>query len=525
MARQFAATAVVALVALLALTAVDARKSGRHLLQAQGSQPGECPGYDASKCAAVLRDCFTYTCTPGTGGNVTITVAANYSAKATNPVCKNSGTYSWAACVDPDTNVYRSPCGSLTSCTGQGSSGQNDYCNEFATASWNVRISDGSVGIQIHDGQFSFGYDKCTATSNTALANPTRCYAGTNCDTMQELEGIPGSCNLPCTALDCFVESTNSTKFEKDANTADTFLTLYNCPNVKTDPTRAYQAYDERPLVRAVRTFPCYETNDGGCLHNFLATGVSAGAGANATAITCYNSSSLQFVDKYIYIEAIPTATDNFACLNCSWFRVYSIAGSPAPKCRCSEDTAWAFPLKSTLNALTAAQKQMTDNIPLGAPYPSNSVFWYPRKENGNAWGGFFRFAVPTSGGTAGRVSTTTTYSFDLCAGCAFNSIDKGFIMGRVNFTFTSVNGSTSSMVFWTPSVGASTTSGALQVYQSYAPVPVFAPGQFAAFDTYTTPATPFGYGATWAVTSPRPSAFAFSSAHLPMHPRSLLRV
>lgn len=60
-------------------------------------------------------------------------------------------------------------------------------------------------------------------------------------------------------------------------------------------------------------------------------------------------------------------------------------------------------------------------------------------------------------------------------------------------------------MAFWTPSVGASTASSVLQVYQSYMQPPTFAPGQFGKFDTYTTPATfPFTYGATWRVNSVR---------------------
>ncbi|PNW80110.1 hypothetical protein CHLRE_08g378351v5 [Chlamydomonas reinhardtii] len=151
--------------------------------------------------------------------------------------------------------------------------------------------------------------------------------------------------------------------------------------------------------------------------------------------------STLTTIVKYVLVQRIATPGDNYACLTCKWYWRYDITPpqtqGTGTNCRCSTDTAWAFPLKSTLNGFTAAQKTMLDNIPLGSPYPASTVYWSTRQDVGNAWGGFFRFA-PTSG----KVSTTASYTFDMCAGCAFNQIgDKGFIMGRLNMSFTNTNG------------------------------------------------------------------------------------
>lgn len=47
--------------------------------------------------------------------------------------------------------------------------------------------------------------------------------------------------------------------------------------------------------------------------------------------------------------------------------------------------------------------------------------------------------------------------------------------------------------VFFAPAPGASVTSSALQVYQSYISPPTFTPGQFKNFDTLSAVTVPFG--------------------------------
>ena len=87
-------------------------------------------------------------------------------------------------------------------------------------------------------------------------------------------------------------------------------------------------------------------------------------------------------------------------------------------------------------------------------------------------------------------------------AASAQNRVSKGFIMGRLQFVLTNLNGKTSITTFVAPSLTASTTSSVLHMYQSFIAPPSLTPGQFSKFTGVVGPATtPFTYGASWAST------------------------
>ncbi|KAG2435632.1 hypothetical protein HXX76_006835 [Chlamydomonas incerta] len=476
MARRFAAAAAVALVALLACIAVEARKDSiSQPLYRNRNLLGFCT-YNQTFCSAVFNDCFIVGCAPTGNGNLTISVTPNTTA--TNPICKKSNSYSWAACNKIGT--AKTACGTLITCDGTPVS--SGYCNSVnalgSGAAWEVTSNTTSVGLQLHDGQFQDkGTDTCPATSTTD------CFAGSNnCDTCELPYTIPDTCR--------YEDDSNSQEFETDPQrvTNRLFLGVGGCI---AKPSGTYTFTD--PLTNAATTAPLYPLTSGTPLHTFLATATAGQTGA----IACYTNTSYTVVQKYLFIESIATGSDNFACLTCSWFRVYTV--TKPTNCRCGSDTAWAFPLKSVLTSWTAGQAASTTEIGLPAASYPGGVWWQARQETAQAWGGFFRIAPALS--NPNRVSTTRTLVFDMCAGCAMNQIGKGYIMGKVNFTFTSVNGSTSTMMFYEPAPGASTTSAVLQVYQSYAAPTSLTPGQFKSFSPYSTPTLPFGYGATWGVT------------------------
>ncbi|KAG2426484.1 hypothetical protein HXX76_011713 [Chlamydomonas incerta] len=519
MGRQTLSASALAVVAtLLALSAAtaNARKTGatfakRQLLGVVSTDV--CPAQQPSNyCNYFFDNCATLTCS----GNVVTLTLFNQGSGSNTGACKDSGPYSWAACLKA--GGTGAACGSQTSaqCSGTSTfkSPNGYYCNDAQTTSWTVADGTTQVGVQVHDGWF--GSDHTASTPSYPLTSPldgfgtstcpltnndNGCYAGNNGCTVCVMTGtgIPNADCSPCSVISsCFTEKPAGSF--QNGGTALSFLTTSGCTYVKTDGT-----YTQVDPVLGTLTFFKYPTTGGASstypyLNQYFAAATSVGA---AVSVACYTDASLTTVAKYVMVQRVATAGDNYDCLTCKWYSRFTItvpAGSAGAgtNCRCSTDTAWAFPLKSTLNSFTATQKTLLDNIPLGSPYPSNSVYWYTRQDVGNAWGGFFRFA-PVSG----KVSTSTVYTFDMCAGCAFNQIgDKGFIMGRLTFNFTTTNGTTSSMMFWTPSVGATTASSVLQVYQSYLSPPTFSPGQFNKFDTISAVTTPFTYGTSWRVTS-----------------------
>ncbi|KAG2429095.1 hypothetical protein HXX76_011335 [Chlamydomonas incerta] len=507
------------LVAITALATVDARKTGfggRHLLQS-------CPA--SNFCADIFTNCFDISCPNGiltvTAKNAGVTFQPDGRTNAYT--CKSA--YSWYACAQPGgascTGVKTGS--GRVACTPSGglkTSGNGDYCNEPSVGRFDTTQATGLTDavIQIHDGSFQGSASStCPLTGDTTVEASGPCWSGgasdckppsprppnpniaactvpSSCPASSALTaaGIPNAACSTCTPSSCFKESdADSQEFETDPQrvTNRLFASVGGCI---AKPSGTYSFTD--PLFNTQVTAPKYLTLSGAAVHTFLASASSPAA----EAVACYTDSSYATVAKYIYVVSIPTDTTNFACLTCSWFRVYVVAG----QCRCGSDTAWAFPVKSVLSSWTAGQAASTAEIALPAATYGTGVSWAARSENSNAWGGYFRFA-PAAGG----VDTTRSYTFDMCAGCAqasaprYNSLSKGYIMGKVTFTFTSVNGSTSSMMFYEPAPGASTTSSVLQVYQSYVPPPTMAPGQFQRFSPYTTPSLPFGYGATFAVT------------------------
>ncbi|KAG2449152.1 hypothetical protein HYH02_005899 [Chlamydomonas schloesseri] len=298
------------------------------------------------------------------------------------------------------------------------------------------------------------------------------------------------ACSTCVPSSTCFQES-SSMQFEtQPVGTVNGFFAAVGGCIAK--PTGTYNFTNPATGV-TVTNIPLYLTTDGTALQDYLANSTVG----TKKALVCFTNTSYSVVDKYVYVSHIPTDPLNFACPNCTWYNVFTI--SKPPNCICRYDTAWAFPLKPVLTSWTSSQAQSTSEIALPSTYyPGSPVYWTARADT-SAWGGFFRFQPAAS--NPNRVSTTTTYAFDMCAGCAQNSIGKGYIMGKVNFTFTSVNGSTSTSLFFAPSPGATTTSSALQVYQSYIAPPTFNPGQFQLFDSYTTITAPFTYGFPFAVT------------------------
>ncbi|KAG2435492.1 hypothetical protein HYH02_011787 [Chlamydomonas schloesseri] len=178
----------------------------------------------------------------------------------------------------------------------------------------------------------------------------------------------------------------------------------------------------------------------------------------------------------------------------------------PGATCRCTDDTAWAMPVKAVLDSWTGtANAQSTAEVSLPTTYYPANTFWAARNETANAWGGYFHM-LPTKGGSnrspTFSQNTASNYTFDVCAGCAQNQIGKGYIAGKVVFRFTSTNGSTSFSVFVQPSAGATVTISAFQVFQSYIAPPSLAPGSFQKFTDYTSPGLPFSYNARSNVTS-----------------------
>ncbi|KAG2444563.1 hypothetical protein HXX76_001308 [Chlamydomonas incerta] len=391
-----------------------------------------------------LPTCITAACV-ATDGVYTTTVALNFTA------CKNA-TISWACC----TGTSNGGSCSLTTCNGAPSNGT---CNDVLYSVLNVTYGATSVTLQIHDGNL-VGNTNCTARPCCAGSG------GTTCPSSSALSAanIPNVACSTCTAVStCFQEdNSNSQQFETDpARTVTAFFSLIP-GGCAAKPTGTYSYTD--PLF-GPSTAPLYLMTDGvTALHTFL--GYAAVGASNALA--CYTNTTYTAIDKYVYVTRIPTDTTNYACLTCSWFNLYTV--SKPPNCVCRNDTAWAFPLKSVLTSWTSGQASSTSEILLPSSSYPGSVYWTARPDS-SAWGGFFRFAPSAS--APNRVTTTTTYAFDI---------------------------STSTSLFFSPAPGASTSSAVLQVFQSYIAPPTFNPGQFKSFDTLSAVTTPFSYGTTFSV-------------------------
>ncbi|KAG2432532.1 hypothetical protein HXX76_008877 [Chlamydomonas incerta] len=477
--------AAVAMTVLLMASTAFARKATfavarRHLLAAASVDDSACPATEPSSfCDNFFSSCASFSCT---GGVVTIDL--------TGSACKQDGTFSWGACLKSD----GSQCGTMTSCDGTSTSSQKGtYCKEYHVMSFAIAEGTTSVGIQVHDGTFSGnGVNLCTLTNPAGNG----CFSG-NSDGCKvcvpatcpianmAAAGIPElGCSTCSPAEVCFKETKDS-KFDNPLTT-NSLLTVTSC---LAKPAGSF-AYSPAPGVNLqVNYYPPLLTST---YKYFTAASTTVGTGK---AITCYTDTTYAVVDKYVYIERMTTAADNYDCLDCLWFKVYTV--KKPSTCRCSTDTAWAFPVKSTLqNGLTAAQLSATTEVQLPSPdYPGN-VYWAAKQEdNSQAWGGYFHITPPLG---------TTTYTFDMCAGCAKNSLGtKGFIMGKLSVVFTNnLDGQTSSYSFFEPTAGAYSTSSVLQVYQSFTAPPSLTPGQFQKFTVLGNfPGLPFGYNTQWQVT------------------------
>eukprot|EP00198_Chlamydomonas_reinhardtii_P010952 XP_001700289.1 predicted protein [Chlamydomonas reinhardtii] len=382
--------------------------------------------------------------------------------------CSSLATCIKASCVSSDgvsTTVVKLD---FTACKGS---------SIILTSTINVVYGATFVTLQVHDGQLS---------------------GNTDCGVQSTCAGCGGSCGDGVCS-----------NFETDpARTVNGFFSAAGGCIAK--PTGTYTYTD--PLTgNTAATAPLYLMTDGTTqLQSFLGYAV---VGASK-AIVCYNDTTYTTVSKYIYVERILTDTTNYACLSCSWFRLYTI--TKPSTCTCRSDTAWAFPLKSVLDSWTLAQAASTTEILLpSGSYPGN-VYWAARADT-SAWGGYFRFAPATSSSPF-KVGTTTTYTFDMCAGCAQNSIGKGYIMGKLSFVFTNANGAAATYVFFAPAPGASVTSSALQVYQSYISPPTFTPGQFKNFDTLSAVTIATGAVAYGSSTANVPTAMTSNGVYIAVH-------
>ncbi|KAG2452385.1 hypothetical protein HYH02_002631 [Chlamydomonas schloesseri] len=448
-----------------------------------------------------------------------------------------------AACVKSD----GTKCGNLESAPCDLSS---SYCNNVGTGSSalvyildsGINVGD-TVGIQVHDGGFK---DNATticsitvpgANENTAnpappsplppsplppspappLPNIASCVAPTVCpaNTLLQQVGIPNYACSTCTAAGtCLTESTNletSPLAFTHPNAARNYLDTASCPyrrvadtqytalvKIETSPGTIIEVPVSADAYPLVGTSPAYTS-----LNAYLAAATSIG---DAVAVACYTTDALTTVDKYIVIQRIATATDNYACLTCKWYNTYEVR-APQPSCSCASDTAWAFPVKAVLSTISASSLSSTTEILLPAPYndastladPTNPgltrVWWAARPEaNAAAWGGYIRISGP--------LDSAREFEFDMCAGCAQNSLGtKGYIMGKLKVKFQpTTDGKTSVMSFVEPSAGAYTTSDALQVFQSFVAPPDLNPGSFQRYTGITPVTLPFSYGTSFSV-------------------------
>ncbi|KAG2454075.1 hypothetical protein HYH02_001115 [Chlamydomonas schloesseri] len=479
MARRSSAAAAVAVLAmaLCLMGAAQARKSaimrtstGRMLLANTnagngGNTPDICPAQPSPACASFYSTCVKITCV-----NLVVTVDVSGSG------CKGS-SYSWGACLKWGFADTR--CGLMTSCTG---AANGDYCETLTKVSFAIDATDTKVGIQIHDGSFTTGTNNCT------LSNPlgTGCWAGSphgTCPAMSYFTaaGIPGvdSCT-PCASKDCLVE-TQAGDFTKPLAAAN-FLDTYHCI---AKPSGTFLGTN--PITGAQEPYPMYPpmvTSTYAGLNDYFAANTAVGA---SVAVACYTDDTYATVSRYLYVSRISTATDNYKCLTCKWYSVFEVKPGA---CKCSTDTAWAIPPKNMMEGLaaTTGEQALTGSL--------SGVYWTARQDasKANAWGGYFRIVPPHD--------TTVIYTFDVCAGCGQNRVNKGFIMGQLTFAISNINGKTSYTQFVAPSLTASTTSSVLHMYQSFIAPPSLTPGQFSKFTSVSGPSTlPFTYGDSWTST------------------------
>ncbi|KAG2422157.1 hypothetical protein HXX76_016236 [Chlamydomonas incerta] len=273
------------LVAITALATVDARKTGfggRHLLQS-------CPA--SNFCADIFTNCFDISCPNGiltvTAKNAGVTFQPDGRTNAYT--CKSA--YSWYACAQPGgascTGVKTGS--GRVACTPSGglkTSGNGDYCNEPSVGRFDTTQATGLTDavIQIHDGSFQGSASStCPLTGDTTVEASGPCWSGG--------------------ASDCKV-----------------------CEKKIDAKALCKPSPPPSPL-------PKYLTLSGAEVHTFLASASSPAAEARGVLHRQLLRPQLR---STFYVVSIPTDTTNFACLTCSWFRVYVVAG----QCRCGSDTA-----------------------------------------------------------------------------------------------------------------------------------------------------------------------------------------
>ncbi|KAG2444251.1 hypothetical protein HXX76_001008 [Chlamydomonas incerta] len=434
---------------------------------------------------ATLSTCIKAVCTTSDGVSTT-TVALDFSG------CKGS-SISWFCCSTAATGV---PGGcSITGCNG-GPLPASGYCDTVLTSTVTVTYGATSVNLQVHDGQISgntdcstqphcggcggscgagvcsgvsvpiIGLEACTAkppSPQPPSPAPPSPKPPSFCPTAAQLStaGFP-SCGVTCTltgAATCLVEP-SANAFDTSSTWRSVLATLYSC-NVKPTNT-VYLAFDG-------------VTN----LDTFWANAVQG----STVGISCYDS-TLTTVTSYLVVSVLPTP-DNYCGLSCGYFSVAPVAYTPGA-CKCTGDTAWGFPTKAQFG--TYYGSTVTSEIKLAVTDAgfTDKVYWTPRQQTTNAWGGFFRILPPTTSGA--------TLTLGICAGCGLNKIDKGYSFGNgFTVTFTNFAEGNSTIVVQGLPAGASAVVTNAQVYQQFIAPPTFAPGQFKTFTAYSGTPVPTG--------------------------------
>ncbi|KAG2453213.1 hypothetical protein HYH02_002536 [Chlamydomonas schloesseri] len=387
------------------------------------------------------------------------------SSGSINPGCS---TYSWAACVKNNEAV----CGTLLSGPG-GCVVSQGYCNSPAPGSPLVyQLDPGTtpgtvVGIQLHDGSFKDqGTSVCSITvPNPPPTDPDGCFAGS---------GGPNSCQEKS------LGEATPPKF------AENVLTTYGCiANPSGSITYTVNLPGGGTASVTANLFTLMKTTPYTLLSDYFAANTALGAVA---AVTCYTDTTYTTVSNYLLFQRAQTPTDNYACLQCKTYQVFTVGAA----CRCiSGETAWAIPLAPIMANL---QQGTGENV-LPWPYPP-TVTWTARADStkANAWGGYFRI-------TPAPHDTSVSYFFDVCAGCGLNRVEKGAVVAQLEFRITDVNGKTSITKYLKPTSGvAKVNSSVLHMYQSFVAPPTLTPGQFQRF-TDTTFTLPITEGSSWTVT------------------------
>ncbi|PNW78561.1 hypothetical protein CHLRE_09g392251v5 [Chlamydomonas reinhardtii] len=142
--------------------------------------------------------------------------------------------------------------------------------------------------------------------------------------------GIPNAACGNCSVSEqCFVESRQDQFL--GAGAASSFLSVASCANAKTDgsvtdPVLSFLTFPRYPTLPVVS--PRYPY-----LHLYLAAADTAPGDSVAVAVACYTDASLTEVDKYLVLQRIPTAADNYRCPSCKWFWSFEVRTPAAPSC------------------------------------------------------------------------------------------------------------------------------------------------------------------------------------------------